>query len=141
MQTGYLSIVFFLLAMLSFIVLFVGVGVMTILIFVGFQVFSTSQNYSQDGTAHQTINTTTERSPLLSNKDDDDQSLGSSYESVSHDEEDINEPPEAGSDLPKDSEIGNFQHLCTICCDVHRDCFFLPCGHCVVCLACGTRYS
>ncbi|XP_042427831.1 E3 ubiquitin-protein ligase APD2-like isoform X1 [Zingiber officinale] len=118
---------------------FVGSGVMTILIFVGFQVFSTSQNYSQDGTAHQTINTTTERSPLLSNKDDDDRSLGSSYESVSHDEEDINEPPEAGSDLPKDSEIGNFQHLCTICCDVHRDCFFLPCGHCVVCLACGTR--
>lgn len=138
---NWLSIIFFSLVMLSFIVLFVGAGVMTILIFVGFQIFSTSQNYAQDDSAYQTIDATTERRPLLSSKDDDDRSLGSSYESVSHDEEDINECPEAGSDMPKDSEINNSQHLCTICCDVPRDCFFLPCGHCVVCSACGRRYS
>ncbi|WOK98974.1 hypothetical protein Cni_G07686 [Canna indica] len=114
-----------------------GSSLMTLLIFMAFQIFINLQcNY---GTTHQTTEATTERRPLLSNKDDDDQSLGSSYESVSHDEEDIHVHHETESDMPKDDNINNPQHLCTICCDARRDCFFLPCGHCAVCFACGTR--
>lgn len=28
---------------------------------------------------------------------------------------------------------------CAICFDAKRDCFFLPCGHCVACYQCGTK--
>lgn len=116
-----------------------GVGLMTLMIFMAFQIFSSLQCDTQENTTHQTAEVTTERRPLLANKDDDSQSLGSSYESVSHDEEDIEEQPATGPELLKDGEINNSQELCAICCDAPRDCFFLPCGHCAMCFTCGTR--
>ncbi|THU74781.1 hypothetical protein C4D60_Mb04t37040 [Musa balbisiana] len=118
---------------------FAGSGLMTLMIFMAFQIFSSLQCDSQENTTHQTTEVTTERRPLLANKDDDSQSLGSSYESVSHDEEDIEEQPATGPELLKDGEINNSQELCAICCDAPRDCFFLPCGHCAMCFTCGTR--
>ncbi|KAJ4749657.1 RING/U-box superfamily protein [Rhynchospora pubera] len=79
-----------------------------------------------------------QRTPLLTNKDDDNSSLGSSYESVSHDEEDIEEwlKMEAAKSLESGSS-----NLCSICCDAPRDCFFLPCGHSATCYACAERIS
>nr|XP_009397538.1 PREDICTED: uncharacterized protein LOC103982352 isoform X2 [Musa acuminata subsp. malaccensis] len=118
---------------------FAGSGLMTLMIFMAFQIFSSLRCDTQENTTHQTAEVTTERRPLLANKDDDSQSLGSSYESVSHDEEDIEEQPATGPELLKDGEINNSQELCAICCDAPRDCFFLPCGHCAMCFTCGTR--
>lgn len=39
----------------------------------------------------------------------------------------------------KSLEEGGSCHLCAICCDAPRDCFFLPCGHSATCYACGER--
>lgn len=83
------------------------------------------------------------RAPLLSYKDDDLSSWGSSYDSVSNDEQDLEEFL-ATSGLEgksiRDGENGNnTRRLCAICFDAPRDCFFLPCGHCVACFECGTR--
>ncbi|XP_010517109.1 PREDICTED: uncharacterized protein LOC104792618 [Camelina sativa] len=60
------------------------------------------------------------RTPLLADKDDDG-SLSTNLEG--NDEE-------AG----KESRC-----VCIICYDAPRDCFFLPCGHCVSCFQCGTK--
>ncbi|XP_010509207.1 PREDICTED: uncharacterized protein LOC104785650 [Camelina sativa] len=39
-----------------------------------------------------------------------------------------------------DEEAGKESRcVCTICYDAPRDCFFLPCGHCVSCFRCGTK--
>lgn len=84
-----------------------------------------------------------ERAPLLSYKDDDLSSWGSSYDSNSHDEADLEELLAAGAPegkLLQDGENGNnTRRLCGICFDAPRDCFFLPCGHCVACFECGQR--
>lgn len=83
-----------------------------------------------------------ERTPLLSNKDDDLSSWGSSYDSVSQDDEDLEDSQAIGPQEAKSTKDGeyNTRRLCAICFDAPRDCFFLPCGHCVACFACGTRY-
>lgn len=83
-----------------------------------------------------------ERAPLLSRKEDDSSSLCSSYDSTSQDEKDIEEflALEGIDRKQKDGENGNnTRRLCAICFDAPRDCFFLPCGHCVSCFECGTR--
>ncbi|CAA6675719.1 unnamed protein product [Spirodela intermedia] len=74
-------------------------------------------------------------------KDDDTASLGSSYDSVSNDENDIEESllSQNRPDSLRWSEGYDPHHLCTICLDAAKDCFFLPCGHCATCFACGTR--
>ncbi|CAH2058841.1 unnamed protein product [Thlaspi arvense] len=65
------------------------------------------------------------RRPLLANKDDDGSSMGSSNESFVDD-----------ADLEDLS--GNGVEDCIMCFEARRDCFFLPCGHCVTCYECGT---
>lgn len=30
--------------------------------------------------------------------------------------------------------------ICVVCYDHSRNCFFVPCGHCVTCYACAQRY-
>lgn len=84
-----------------------------------------------------------ETAPLLLHKDDDLSSCDGSYDSASHDEEDAPDKLGLGgldgkskNDGEKDS---NPKRLCTLCLDAPRDCFFLPCGHCVACFTCGTR--
>lgn len=70
-----------------------------------------------------------ERAPLLSQKDDEVSSLGSSYDSGSQNDEETQEDLEEGC-----------RRLCVICFDAPKDCFFIPCGHCASCFTCGIRY-
>ena len=95
----------------------------------------------EDGTGLLFGEVEAERAPLLLCKDDDLSSLGSSYDSVSNNE-DLEDFLAAGSmeGKSRDGENGNntCRH-CAICFDAPRECFFLPCGHCVACFACGTR--
>ncbi|XP_040380452.1 E3 ubiquitin-protein ligase APD2-like [Oryza brachyantha] len=81
------------------------------------------------------------RAPLLSpaSKEEDSESLGSSYDSASHDgdgedDDDVEEGGGRGGG-------GEGRHLCVVCCDARRDCFFLPCGHSATCHSCGTRVA
>uniref|UniRef100_A0A0E0PQ34 RING-type domain-containing protein n=1 Tax=Oryza rufipogon TaxID=4529 RepID=A0A0E0PQ34_ORYRU len=79
-------------------------------------------------------------SAAAASKEEDDASLGSSYDSVSHDgdgEDDDDDVEERGGG----GGGGEGRHLCVVCCDARRDCFFLPCGHSATCHACGTRVA
>ena len=119
---------------------------MTVLILLAFRVCNTFQTIIENGTGYQvgTGETEPEQAPLLHPKDDDASSWGSSYDSISHDDEDLEEWLAVNSLEGKTSKEGenngNPRGLCVICCDSPRDCFFLPCGHCAACFACGTRY-
>lgn len=115
---------------------------MTLLMFLGFNFLNKFQcARDETGGRHEEIRP--ERAPLLSHKDDDLSSWGSSYDSVSHDEEDLEDFLAAnsleGKSLGDGENSNNTRRLCAICFDAPRDCFFLPCGHCVACFACGTR--
>ncbi|XP_044482212.1 protein SMAX1-LIKE 6-like isoform X4 [Mangifera indica] len=124
---------------------FVGSGVMTILILLAFRFLNVFQSTSGNGTGIQAGDMTSERAPLLSNKDDDLSSWGSSYDSVSHDDEDLDEwlavKALKGNLSYEGENNSNPGRLCVICCDSPRDCFFLPCGHCAACFTCGTRIA
>ncbi|KAI4353357.1 hypothetical protein L6164_002315 [Bauhinia variegata] len=85
-----------------------------------------------------------QRAPLLSYKDDDLSSWGSSFDSLSHDEEDFDLQTRGsmeGKSLGDGETHNNTRRLCGICFDAPRDCFFLPCGHCVACFECATRIA
>ncbi|KAI3836889.1 hypothetical protein MKW98_005222 [Papaver atlanticum] len=113
---------------------FVGSGAMTLIFFLIYKVCAKFLNSSRNGSDN-------ERTPLLGQKDDDILSLGSSYDSVSHDEE-FEDPLALGSTEGKqlkEGETENSHHLCLVCSDTARDSFFLPCGHCATCYTCGTR--
>ncbi|KAL6998424.1 hypothetical protein U1Q18_008550 [Sarracenia purpurea var. burkii] len=122
-----------------------GVGGMTVLMLLAFHLVNNFQISREEGTRFQFGETRSERAPLLSQKDDDMSSWGSSYESISEDDEDLEDGLAVGSleGKPlKDGEYNNnIRRLCAICFDAPRDCFFLPCGHCVACFACGTRIA
>lgn len=112
---------------------------MTVIIVLTFKMI----NYVHcDSNNNQAAEAAPERAPLILNKDDDSSSLGSSYDSVSTDGNDIEEPldlSQNGPDNSRWSEGYDPHHLCTICLDAAKDCFFLPCGHCATCFTCGTR--
>ncbi|XP_011019119.1 PREDICTED: uncharacterized protein LOC105121941 isoform X2 [Populus euphratica] len=122
----------------------VGIGGMTVLILAALNFLNKFQCIREDGTRLLFGEVEAQRAPLLSCKDDDLSSWGSSYDSVSNDEEDLEDFLAAGSieGKSRDGENGNNTHrLCAICFDAPRECFFLPCGHCVACFACGTRIA
>ncbi|KAL9260174.1 E3 ubiquitin-protein ligase APD2-like protein [Drosera capensis] len=80
--------------------------------------------------------------PLLSPKDDDLSSWGSSYDSASHDDDDLEEQIQDGKPQKEGDQSNiNPRRLCVICYDAPRDCFFLPCGHCAACFACGSKIA
>ncbi|KAG2673146.1 hypothetical protein I3760_13G075900 [Carya illinoinensis] len=124
---------------------FLGSGIMTILILSAFRFSNTFQTTDENPTGFQAGELGTEQVPLLMHKDDDISSWGSSYDSVSQDDED----PEArlavngieGQQITEGESINNPRCLCVICFDAPRDCFFLPCGHCAACFTCGTRIA
>ncbi|KAJ4725585.1 RING/U-box superfamily protein [Melia azedarach] len=123
---------------------FVGSGVMTIIILLAFRYCTMCPTTSGDGTGFQAGSMGSERAPLLSQKDDDLSSWGSSYDSVSHDEQDSEWIPVnslVGNPVNEEEKKCNSRRLCVICCDATRDCFFLPCGHCAACFTCGTRIA
>ncbi|XP_054781764.1 E3 ubiquitin-protein ligase APD2-like [Prosopis cineraria] len=121
-----------------------GMGGLTLLIFLAFN-YLNKLHYSQEdsvGVRHE--GTVPLGVPLLSHKDDDLSSLGSSYESMSQDEEDLSflTGDSINGKSLADGETGNnTRRLCAICFDAPRDCFFLPCGHCVACFECATRLA
>ncbi|KAI7999112.1 E3 ubiquitin-protein ligase APD2 [Camellia lanceoleosa] len=122
----------------------VGIGGLTLLVLSAFYMFNNCQCTREEGTRFQFGEMRSERAPLLQ-KDDDLSSWGSSCDSVSQDDEDLEDELALGSleGMPlKDGEYNNnIRRLCAICFDAPRDCFFLPCGHCVACFACGTRIA
>ncbi|KAF5471532.1 hypothetical protein F2P56_008319, partial [Juglans regia] len=123
----------------------VGIGVMSMLMFLAFNFLNKFQFTHDRRRDVQYGEVGSERAPLLSYKDDDLSSWGSSYDSLSHDEDDIEDflalgAPE-GKLLVDGENSNNTRRLCAICFDAPRDCFFLPCGHCVACFACGTRIA
>nr|TKS13369.1 hypothetical protein D5086_0000056820 [Populus alba] len=122
----------------------VGIGGMTVLILAAFNFLNKFQCIREDGTRLLFGEVEAQRAPLLSCKDDDLSSWGSSYDSVSNDEQDLEDFLAAGSieGKSRDGENGNnTRRLCALCFDAPRECFFLPCGHCVACFACGTRIA
>lgn len=84
-----------------------------------------------------------ERTPLITQKDGDDSSCGSSYVSLSQGEEDDDDRFLPGSPRGEGTENSETyqRRLCVICFDDPRDSFFLPCGHCAACFTCGMRIA
>ncbi|KAK1563246.1 hypothetical protein Q3G72_024723 [Acer saccharum] len=124
-----------------------GIGGMTLLMLAAFYFLNKFRCISEDSTEVLNGDMESTRAPLLAYKDDDLSSWGSSYDSASNDEEDIQEflatySLEVKSTTKEvDQEGNNTRRLCAICFDAPRDCFFLPCGHCVACFECGTRIA
>ncbi|KAE8656767.1 Ubiquitin-protein ligase, putative isoform 2 [Hibiscus syriacus] len=125
----------------------VGSGVMTVLILLAFKLCKTNQSRGEP--RFHTGELGSERAPLLPEKDDDIASWGSSYDSISNDEdkEDLQTWEQATTSLEgkplKERERSNNepQGACVVCLDSTRDCFFLPCGHFAACFMCGTRIA
>ncbi|XP_062166652.1 E3 ubiquitin-protein ligase APD2 [Alnus glutinosa] len=120
----------------------VGIGGMTLLMLLAFNFLNKFQCAREDARDVQYGEMGSARAPLLPHKDDDLSSWGSSYDSVS-DEDNIEDllalGPLEGVSLGDGENSNNTRRLCAICFDAPRDCFFLPCGHCVACFECGTR--
>lgn len=112
-------------------------GVVTLSIFMVYKIVVTLQSNSTGEGTPQVAEGVTETTSLLAGEDIDDQSLGSSYDSVSNDEE---TDQLTALYLPIDGESEKHQCLCMICGNAQKDCFFLPCGHCATCFTCGNRY-
>lgn len=123
--------------------IFALVGGMTVLMLFAFNYLNKFQCVREEGRYVPYGDIGSERAPLLSFKDDDLSSWGSSYDSVSHDEDDIEDflalASLEGKSQGDGENTNNTRRLCAICFDAPRDCFFLPCGHCVACFECATR--
>ncbi|KAI3474738.1 hypothetical protein Pfo_029923 [Paulownia fortunei] len=118
----------------------VGTGGMTFLLLLINYFLNHFRRTEQDTPRDQLGDNGSERNSLLSHKDDDIPSWGSSYASVSEDEEYVEDAQAGvgqGGKPVKDEEYR--RRLCAICFDAPKDCFFLPCGHCVACFGCATR--
>lgn len=122
-----------------------GIAGMTLLMLAVFSCFKRSGYNQEEGTTALFEGVAPHRAPLLSQKDDNLSCQSSSCGSVSDDEKGY-EDSLAVSSLERkhsrDSENDNSKRrLCAICFDAPRECFFLPCGHCVACFSCGTRIT
>ncbi|KZV53420.1 hypothetical protein F511_10206 [Dorcoceras hygrometricum] len=117
----------------------VGLGGMTVLVLLINQMSNNCKSTDQERRREQVGDTGPERNPLLSQKDDDLSSWGSSYVSGSEDNESLEDA--LGGKHVKDGEHNSMRRLCAICFDAPRDCFFLPCAHCVTCSGCATRIA
>ncbi|KAK7395109.1 hypothetical protein VNO78_15651 [Psophocarpus tetragonolobus] len=121
-----------------------GIGGMTLLVFWAFNFLNKLQCAHEDRSGIRSEGAEDQRAALLSHKDDDLSSWGSSHDSLPQDEEDLDFLPGGpidGKFLDDGETSNNTKRLCAICFDAPRDCFFLPCGHCVACFACGTRIA
>ncbi|KAJ6315639.1 hypothetical protein OIU78_018997 [Salix suchowensis] len=122
------------------IIYIIGSGVMTALLLLALRLCNWCRPSGRDG--YQAGEIQSERTPLISQKDDDSSSWGSSYDSNSHEEEDLEKWLAVNCLEGKSVAEGeNLRRLCVICFDALRDCFFLPCGHCAACFTCGTRIA
>ncbi|KAF9665607.1 hypothetical protein SADUNF_Sadunf16G0140600 [Salix dunnii] len=122
------------------IIFIIGSGVMTALLLLALRLCNWCRPSGRDG--YQAGEIQSERTRLLAQKDDDSSSWGSSYDSNSHEEEDLEKWLAVNCLEGKSVAEGeNLRRLCVICFDALRDCFFLPCGHCAACFTCGTRIA
>ncbi|XVF76823.1 hypothetical protein PTKIN_Ptkin13bG0297800 [Pterospermum kingtungense] len=122
----------------------VGIGGMTAIMLVAFNFLNKFQFTREDELSVRFGEIASVRTPLLLRKEDDIASWGSSYDSVSSDEADLEDFLAAsveGTSIKEGENSNNTRRLCAICFDAPRDCFFLPCGHSVACYACGTRIA
>ncbi|KAM7526484.1 hypothetical protein LguiA_016386 [Lonicera macranthoides] len=117
----------------------IGTGGMTFVILLAFHFFKNFRCTREDRVQYGGMES--QRALLLSQKDDDVLSWGSSYDSLSQGDEDPEDGLVDGKQLKDGEYNNNTRRLCAICFDAPRDCFFLPCGHCVACFACGTRIA
>uniref|UniRef100_A0A7N0U4I9 RING-type domain-containing protein n=1 Tax=Kalanchoe fedtschenkoi TaxID=63787 RepID=A0A7N0U4I9_KALFE len=120
-----------------------GVGGMTLVMLLAFHLLNKFQYVRGNRSAGQFGEIAASRAPLLTHKDDDLISWGSSCDCLSNDEDDTEDCPRTsapGENVSADNEsLTITRRLCAICFDAPRDCFFLPCGHCVACYDCATR--
>ncbi|XP_021845128.1 E3 ubiquitin-protein ligase APD2 isoform X2 [Spinacia oleracea] len=105
-------------------------GGMTSVMLWAFNFLNRIRRNMEDSPENQSGDLGSERAPLLSQKDDELSSLGSSYDSGSQNDEETQEDMEEGC-----------RRLCVICFDAPKDCFFIPCGHCATCFTCGIRIA
>ncbi|KAF2583377.1 hypothetical protein F2Q70_00008545 [Brassica cretica] len=109
----------------------VGTGLVTCFMLVAIQLW---KRLECDGEERDQTQNDSARTRLLVNKDEDGSSMGSSNESFAADDADLEDF------TGNEGEASNStRRLCAICFDAKRDCFFLPCGHCVSCYQCGTK--
>ncbi|CAH8325657.1 unnamed protein product [Eruca vesicaria subsp. sativa] len=111
----------------------IGTGLVTCFMLVAIQLWKRLQcnGEERDQTENDSASTR-----LLINKDEDGSSMGSSNESFAADDADLEDF------IGNEGEASNSsRRLCAICFDAKRDCFFLPCGHCVSCYQCGTKIA
>ncbi|PNY05222.1 protein aberrant pollen development 1 [Trifolium pratense] len=119
-----------------------GIGGLTMIMFWAFNVLTKLQSAHDDRVESRSEGPGPDQASLLSRKYDDRSSWGSSYDSLPEDEEDLDFLAGGSTDgkcLGDGETSNNTRRLCAICFDAPRDCFFLPCGHCVACYECGTR--
>ncbi|KAI4382435.1 hypothetical protein MLD38_008401 [Melastoma candidum] len=117
---------------------FVGSGFITLILLGAFRFCNVLRSGNSTTSQGEVTEEETERSPLLMPKDEEVLSLGSSYESVSQDECDMEE----GEGGVADGEMDSIpRRQCIICYNAPRDCFFLPCGHSAACFDCGSRIA
>ncbi|KAH9623322.1 hypothetical protein KSS87_010840 [Heliosperma pusillum] len=123
----------------------IGSGIMTVFIIVMFRLCDKYQSDILYDTGNQTTEIAPEREPLISPKSDQSSSMGSSYESHSNDEDDVEEKNTEGGPEGKSTKVGGSNsknsHLCAICFDAPKDCFFVPCGHSAACFTCASRIA
>ncbi|KAL8129413.1 hypothetical protein V2J09_018568 [Rumex salicifolius] len=124
---------------------FVGIGGMTLLMFLAFNILSKFQSEDEIRNGTRAVGLESERAPLLTPKDDDASSLGSSYDSDPNSDEENLDDVEAklyeGKAVGDGQSSNVIRQLCVICFDAPRDCFFLPCGHCATCYECASRIA
>ncbi|KAK9699137.1 hypothetical protein RND81_08G155500 [Saponaria officinalis] len=109
------------------------IGGMSLIMVWGFRLVKGLRGNDGDGVESTRVGP--DRAPLLSHKDDDISSLGSSYDSGSENDE----PEEYLEDGPGAGAKKHKARQCVICFDASKDCFYIPCGHNASCFACGTR--
>ncbi|CAM8888934.1 unnamed protein product [Rhodiola kirilowii] len=120
-----------------------GVGGMTLVMLLAFNLLTKFQTVRESRSGVRFGEMASSRAPLLTSKDDDVISWGSSYDCLSNDEDDLEDCPRSSTlegKLAVDNEnLTITKRLCAVCFDAPRDCFFLPCGHCVACYDCSIR--
>ncbi|XP_073135398.1 E3 ubiquitin-protein ligase APD1-like [Henckelia pumila] len=121
----------------------VGIGVVTFFVLLINRILNNFQSTNQENGIGPAGLPGSERAPLLVQKDDNPSSQGSSYASDSEDELYLEHvqagDTQNGKPVRDDEYNSNIRRLCAICFDDPRDCFFIPCGHCVACFGCATR--
>ncbi|GER30941.1 RING/U-box superfamily protein [Striga asiatica] len=129
---------------LDFTTDFVVYAIIAILVMVIALILKLMRNIDQDdiravGGRH--VMSSTENNRLLSSSSDEGTLFScSSYGTINNsDEEDLLESGKLRNCCSSSSEDLYDAKICVICYDHQRNCFFVPCGHCISCIPCAKR--